>query len=392
MPRLPDPSPAPLGDPLDILFQSQTMDPMAFSRAVSGLLRRPILVVPLDQLPHSSADPANAGHVFTEDERKARAVKLKRLAMKTLPQGNTWWRVWDWQELAKQRGPNGATGHSANHHLKDKTAGPVLPALAQRRQGAYRPECSVILAPDRRWSLEAEWSNQLARDSDAAGTALRAGAIKHYIFLHELGHALQRQESHKLKTWEQSWHAELDADRFAFAQMDARAGRTKDPEEAQALRETVQAMKHARALKGFLGNAWAYLFAPALDAVPEPAPDACRLAVYEMWVRVYARLTRQTLVGDSAQVQGRISTWISDDRNRDTLLDEAFGQFKWGEVSADPAQAIPALRTMLDAGEFTDPLARKTVQQVLDAAEYFRPPAPTHPRPANSPAAPAKTI
>jgi hypothetical protein len=213
-------------------------------------------------------------------------------------------------------------------------------------------------------------------------------AVRYYIRDHELGHVLQNNPAspgqlpfHERFVW--ALRTENDADAFAFDSEEAGAEHSQtSPALADGLRKVIPAVRHARALQGFLNAIPDYWVSLTLDSrargLAPPSPERCRLAGYELRWRVYTKmLTGENIAADSLQVQGYLNDWLHgrlDDRNLHYRLDCAFNSlpFHWKDHN-NIQHSLPVLREIAETNEITDRWTARNARLVIEAAHYFCP-------------------
>jgi hypothetical protein len=418
----------------DVLTQQQ------FSRALSEIVQRPVLVVDLGAMPHAPTVRNTNNHTeteFTAEQIKDRAHYLARQAQSILPEARDIWKKWKWREVS-------ATICAPNIDellVKGETAADVKnnTNLPTRLVGECWDKAAVIFAPDRRWSVKQEWQNMTGLGNrleyHPPGTGVRV-----YTGGHETAHVEQLRigfdsaikDSNKAETVK--WLIERDADLLPIKEMRHLGLNLKKQAQAENLTgaalaynsaerremvETAQAVKHMRAISGFLVSTPRYWSALALDnprqlgLLSEPqdkkdgaamqtfqqaaldAAEKSKLVGYELRWRVAAQLEGKPLQDNSATLQAKIKDWqdnpgpsadkhshryelnywfsdiVSRDKNAKSS-DEPKKSFYWSTVN-DVQQAIPALKQVLASGAVTDPLTQRNGELVVRAAHYFAP-------------------
>ena len=369
-----------------------TTDSVKLSRELSKIVGRPALVVWLDEMPHAFSDPSHL-RAYAEEEVAARAAFLAARAKEALPHAALWKdKDWSWEPAAAFNAPNSSHLRTGAKHVGN--LGRVLPS---RLEGACWNRGGVVFGSDRNWSVAQCWSSLSCLGDTLLARFPKGKGIRGYLLLHEIAHLLQRQPTldflttgSEAENFARNFKAEADADLFALTMMNSMARRLEsqgDFDRAHDLRETVLAVKHARALNGFLYGMPHYWVAPMLDVcggsawhepcvAQQPTPEACLQAGYVVRALVYARVTGIRLPSGFDAMQSLVKDWQAQTLRDDGLrakMDNAFGgPFNWGGVN-HVAQSIPALRDIIREGVITDPLTLRYATLVLDAAESFAP-------------------
>lgn len=433
-----DPSPV-----IDALWQRYGKMPMrTFSRRLSRLVGRTVLVVDLAAEPHAPTVRSTGNHAetqFTEAQLTERVRFLQEQAKATFPDKTEIWEKWQWQKSAMVCAPN-------IDELVVKGGPPEVIAQAQKLPARLAGECwdkaAVIFAPDRRWTPEQDWA-LLTGMGGLLERSPPGNLVQIYSSDHETAHFLQRRLNFDKagESWpnqRKRWVLEYDADNLFLKearrkskqlQRQARNGNlsaaalANNRTQRRALIENAQAVKHMRVISGFLYTMPRYWIGLAQDnpvifglkrltAAPgdskaaqqlhraaERAAEKASVVGYELRWRVAAQLEGKPLQDDSATLQAKIRDWRSHpgpskekgshrwELNR--LFTEIYTNgknFHWGSLN-DVRQAIPAVRAVLASGAITDPLTRRNGELVVQAAEYFRPSLKTEPplRPASFP-------
>ena len=374
-----------------------------FSRVASYLLDRPILVVNPADIPFNPRKPPVKADIFNKYQLKVRAVALKKMAMAALPQFKDIWDEFEWSALGSFYDPT-ISYLGTNGVTKDKLKN-IHSHFSSRLKGRFWKKAAVIFCSDRRWSIDDEYQRLIPIDPVLLKNLPTGRGVKFYLFLHELNHILQLlTRCHKLNH-AQAWLTEYDADNGAFKRMLRAANRPGiDPDLAEDLKATVATMKHIRALTGFISGETKYWIAPALAdqdwsnvkeavwseedkvsvahfPVPLPCPQACRLAGYELRVRVADHLAGRP-VRSSDELQTELKAWIAEPLPSDRAEGERFQELndllyskpwplKWRDY--DIRELMPALERIYKTGEISNPITKLNAKLVLDAATELCP-------------------
>ncbi len=424
LPQPRDPSPV-----IDALWQRYGKMPMqTFSRRLSKLVGRTVLIVDLADEPHAPTVRSTGNHAetpFTEAQLAERVRFLQDQAKTTFPDKTDIWDKWQWKESAKVCAPN-------IDELLVKGGAPEVVAQAQKLPARLAGDCwdkaAIIFSPDPRWTPQQDWA-LLTGMGGLLERSPPGTLVQDYSRKHEFAHLLQRRRNFDKagESWRNQrkrWVLEYDADNLFLKEArrknkllqrkakDAKltgAALTDNRAQRQTLIENAQAVKHMRVISGFLytmprywiglaqDNATALglsrLSAPPgddkaaqqLHRAAERAAEKSSVVGYELRWRVAAQLEGKPLQEDSATLQAKIRDWrshpeASDDRTSHRWeLNRLFSDhwtngknFAWGGLN-DVRQSIPAVREVLASGAITDPLTRRNAQLVSQAAEYFRP-------------------
>lgn len=345
-----------LHDPeiLQIWAKRDEMPRRAFTRAISDVVGRPVLVVDLGDMPYAPTRRSTGNHTeanFTPEQIKERARYLEDEAKAVLPEAKPLWDCWKWAEItATICAPNIDEMLVKFDPNTDHATAKNRPA---RLIGDFWDSAAVIFAPDRRWTVTQEWQNLTG-----LGTLLEyhppGNGVRTYTGGHETTHAIQRRQSmdknhsHPQQAELAKWVIERDADNLPLHQLkqlghkllaDAKRHNLQgdalqaNSEERRSLVETAVAVKHMRALSGFLVSTPRYWIALGLDSprrlglLAEPndptnqeaadkflasarqAAEKSMLVGYEVRWRVAAQLAGTPLTKSSEVVQAEIKEW-----------------------------------------------------------------------------------
>lgn len=345
-----------LHDPeiLQIWAKRDEMPRRAFSRAISEVVGRPVLVVDLEDMPYAPTRRETGNHTeanFTPEQINARAHYLQTEAQAVLPEAKPLWEHWKWAEITA----NICAPNIDEMLVKfDPNADPVgAKNRPARLIGDFWDSAAVIFAPDRRWTVAQEWQNLTG-----LGNLLEyhppGSGVRTYTGGHETTHVLQRRQSmdkshsHPQQAELAKWVIERDADKLPLHQLKQLGHKLlvyakqhnlrgeamqANRDERRALVETAVAVKHMRALSSFLVSTPRYWIALGLDSpqrlglLPEPrdptnqeaadkflasarqAAEKSLLVGYEVRWRVAAQLAGTPLTKSSKEVQAEIKEW-----------------------------------------------------------------------------------
>lgn len=218
-PKTRDASPA-----VDALWRRYGKMPMQqFSRRLSAIVGRTVLVVDLGAMPHAPTVRSTGNHAeapFTEAQIAERARFLQEQAKATFPDQSDMWDKWKWKESsAKVCAPN-------IDELLVRGGPPEVVAKAQQLPGRLAGDCwdkaAVIFAPDRRWTPQQDW----ALLTGLGGLMERnppGNLVQLYSEEHETAHLMQRRLGFDKagENWpnqRKRWVLEFDADELFLKQ------------------------------------------------------------------------------------------------------------------------------------------------------------------------------
>lgn len=384
---------APMGR--EILLQENGMTAGEFSREVSRLMGRPVLVVRLDDLPHHKK-----GGGFTDSELSERAEALREMAETEVP--SEIWKQYKWTVAAESHEPT-------NDGLctPEKFAGlPTQAPLSRRIPNACWKKAGVVFLPETYLTPREMWTDMIGLDdmptrknpngrwNHPLERIPPGDSVRIYTRRHELVHLEQQHPNCNTELTDDRRNlAELDADIGAFSDLRWMAGlpNTSDAKRNELL-ETSQGIMHVRALQTFIKSTKPYCFTVAFDAHAYDAQTVSPeweahlsvnygknwLAAYELRLRVLAEMgieglehlprdsfsIRQHLVGLAAHAP-------VDQKIYDAMGHYLEAPYNWSGL--DPADTLPILRDIVNNGEIDSPFTRRNANLVLQAVDYFKP-------------------
>ncbi|MBP7254050.1 MAG: hypothetical protein KBA75_11280, partial [Alphaproteobacteria bacterium] len=345
-----DPSPV-----IDALWQRYGIMPMrTFSRRLSRLVGRTVLVVDLAATPHAPTVRSTGNHAetsFTEEQLAERARFLQEQAKATFPEKADVWDKWQWKESAKVCAPN-------IDELLVKGGPPEVVAQAHKLPARLAGDCwdkaAIIFSPDPRWTPHQDWA-LLTGMGGLLERSPPGTLVQDYSRKHEFAHLLQRRRGfdkagENWRNQRKRWVLEYDADNLflkearhknKLLQRKAREGKltgaalADNRTQRRALIENARGVKHMRVVSGFLYTMPRYwiglaqdnpaalgltrLSAPPgdnkaaqqLHRTAERAAEKSSVVGYELRWRVAAQLEGKPLQEDSATLQAKIRVWRS---------------------------------------------------------------------------------
>lgn len=368
-------------------FSDDVLAYQSFSRQLSKLAGRPIVVVNLADLPHAFKTPQDIeGQAlpYSDEQVRERSAALQDLCKASLPDvDEDLWMSGDWVfHTVKHPGPNVGALHG--HAGKDQEPESVL---TPRMKGDCWSRAAIVLVPDRRWSDKAMWSYRTGLNLNDIVKYARGEGAKILSFFHELGHILQLGALFDKETPSSvRWAYESDADKaemhygqIVASDPRASASLSRSIRLAMALEAPVRALARFICMPDFYGTALVLdshmkgQTPPSFDRVCA-VEDELRWRCYD--TRLFKGGQRPLLLSsnsDSVLVQNTTRAWRQNDLSDKTLNDpitDACGRHLAPRVQG---LALQILHEVVTTHPVTDPLTVRAAQLVLRAAEFFSP-------------------
>ncbi len=391
-------SDAPQGGRETLLIETG-MDRGEFSREVSRLMGRPVLVMHLDELPHH-----NPNGVYSSDQLKDRVEALKAITAAEVP--SKVWDRWNWKNSAGACEPT----HFSLCTPEALTDLAAAAPLGRRMPNSCWKKAGIVFLPETHITSEEIWTSMAGLDdppNDKNPEGRWNHALEHippgdsvrtYLRRHELCHIEQQHPNCNAELSDDRRNlSELDADMGAFSDIRWLAGQRDTPSQTrEELLENSQGIMHIRAMQSFLKYGKPYCFTVAFDTQDYDADTVSPeyeakltgnygqnwLAAYELRLRVLAGLDREDteilkdrLPKDSAGIRrhliGMAACAPEDQEVYNAIRPYFESPFNWAGI--DPAVSLPVLRDIVDAEEIDHKLARRNAALVLQAVDYFKP-------------------
>jgi hypothetical protein len=331
----------------------------AISRLASSMAGRIVYIVNLKQLPFRWQPGATQ---LSEEEAQQHAKILREQALIDMPDKEDFVNYWGWNQTGYLCTPNTFTERARVYQAPD------LPA---RLQGSHYVKYAIIAIEHNEIDATDDWSPISGLSKEEIKHSPAGNGVEIYDLGHEYAHVFQCTHAIHIPSWSKDrWLMEVDADEGSFAGMRIlAAGDLRH--RAEEIEETIQGVRHGRALSGFRAALPHYWSALRLDGNKDANYEQSVLSGYELRLRVYADIHGIEIPESSAAIQYLIRKWYFDSMTKShwsKTLEGIFGaDFLWGNISLD--QSIKTLKKILD--HIDDPLTLRNAELVLNGARYF---------------------